>query len=118
MLWVCKQYIFAGIQVDKRTGSQLYTCLVRGIHLHLWRKHLAERNLVRLIRFLDENREHCADDRCGQLCVREAAQLLQTFQHRSQQRHSPHLTGAVTLHQAQDVLPPGLCAVGFHPCPV
>lgn len=58
MFGVCKLYIFAGIQVDKCAGSQLYTGFVWGIHLHLRRKHLAKRYLVRLIRFLDENREH------------------------------------------------------------
>ena len=118
MFGVCKLYIFAGVQVDKRAGGQLHAGLVRGIHLNFRWNHLAKRNLVGLIRFLDENREHGRHHSGGQLCVREAAQLLQTFQHRGQQRHTAYLTGAVTLHQTQDVLPPGLCAVGFHSRPV
>ena len=118
MLRVCELHFLSGVQVDKRARCQLHTGLIRRIYLHIRGKHFAKRHLVRLIRLLDKHCEHRGDHRGCQLCVRKTPKLFQAFQHRCQQWYAAQLTGTFALHQTENILPPGLFAVGFHSCPV
>ena len=88
--WICDRHPLASATTATLTADhcQFHAGFVRRVYLCFWRQHFAQRNFAGLILFGDKHREHGGNDRRIDFRVRVPSQLLERFQHRSQNGHA------------------------------